>query len=165
MLALHATLSGGLRLSLRLADVLSGARLGTTRLYCLEAAGGLLCCVGAESRSRGSACHPWQDGQRGEEGERERERGAGKKRERCHSKHSFRMSSSSSLLQDSWQSQRGRLEEKKKKEKSWRKGGEGGVWRLGEELAANFAISVKQNAEGKWESRGGEAEERGYGDL
>lgn len=44
-------------------DVLSGARLGTTRLYCLEAAGGLMYCVCAESRSRGSACHPWQDGQ------------------------------------------------------------------------------------------------------
>lgn len=36
-------------------------------------------------------------------------------------------------------------------------GGGGGVWRLGEELAANFAISEKQNAEGKWggKRRGG----------
>ncbi len=51
------------------------------------------------------------------------------------------------------------------REEDWRKkegkelaGGEGGVWRLGEELAANFAISEKQNAEGKWGSkwRGGD---------
>lgn len=61
MLVLHATLSGGLRLCLSLADVLSGARLGMTKLYCLEAAGGLLCCLGAEFSSEGSVCHPWQD--------------------------------------------------------------------------------------------------------
>lgn len=41
MLVLHATLSGDLRLCLSLTHVLSGARLGMTRLYCLEAAGGL----------------------------------------------------------------------------------------------------------------------------
>lgn len=56
-------------------------------------------------------------------------------------------------------------EEEQRKRKSWREGGEGGVWRLGEELAANFAISEKQNAEGKWGSRGGKLEEQGYGDL
>lgn len=44
-------------------------------------------------------------------------------------------------------------------------GGEGGAWFLGEELAANFAISQKQNAEGKWGSRGGEVEELEYVDL
>lgn len=71
MLVLYPALSGGLRLCLSLADVLSGARLGMTRLDCLEAAGGLICCVGAESRSRGSACHPWQDGQQEEEGEQQ----------------------------------------------------------------------------------------------
>lgn len=70
MLVLHATLSGGLRLCLSLADVLSGARLGMTRLHCLEAAGGLLWCVGAELRSGGSACRPWQDGH--SEGRREK---------------------------------------------------------------------------------------------
>lgn len=34
-------------------DVLSGARLGTTRLYCLEAAGGLLYCVEARVKEQG----------------------------------------------------------------------------------------------------------------
>lgn len=53
MLVLHAGLSGGLRLCLSLAGVLSGARLGMTRLFCLEAAGGILGCVGADSGSRG----------------------------------------------------------------------------------------------------------------
>lgn len=53
---------------LSLAGVLSGARLGMTRLFCLEAAGGILGCVGADSGSGGSACHPWQDGQCSEEG-------------------------------------------------------------------------------------------------
>lgn len=46
-----------------------------------------------------------------------------------------------------------------------RKGGEGGVWHLGELLAANFGISEKQNAEGKWGSRGREVQEQEYGDL
>lgn len=34
------------------------SQTGVTRLSCIEAAGGLLRCVGTESRSRGSARHP-----------------------------------------------------------------------------------------------------------
>lgn len=58
-----------------------------------------------------------------------------------------------SLLQDIGNH---REEDQRKKEGKELEGGEGGVWRLGEELAANFAITEKQNAEGKWGSRGGE---------
>lgn len=46
-----------------------------------------------------------------------------------------------------------------------KKRGEGGVGHLGKELAANFAISEKQNAEGKWGCGGGEVQEQEYGDL
>lgn len=101
----------------------------------------------------------WREG----DGEikRERERG-GKKREsdaiwNIRTPSTFLLS----LLQDSWQSQRGRAERgTEEKELKGGEGAEGGVWRLGEELAANFAISEKQNAEGKWGSRGGKAEEQ-----
>lgn len=64
MLILHATLSGGLRLCPSLADVLSGAGQGMTRLRCLEAAGRILCRLGAEPSSRWSLRHPRQDAQR-----------------------------------------------------------------------------------------------------
>lgn len=42
MFVLHATLSSGLKLCLSLADVLSRARIGMTKLYCLKTSGGLL---------------------------------------------------------------------------------------------------------------------------